>query len=360
MIDRRTLRAKTIEDSVPVDPDSLARQAIRYLRGLEAKGYSRHTLRSRSAHLRYFLVWFNDTGHRRLKDVTRCVLENYAIEVHHLGRETGRALSCHTKHDRLANVFRFIRWLANEGCADRDLTVGLPLPRCSRRLPKTVLTANEAEKVLAQPDVSTTLGLRDRAILELLYATGLRRQELIDLDQTSIDMARRVVTVLLGKGRKDRVVPFNRRVAGWLARYMSISRPELTGSPPDKALFLTTHKGPMSPERLTILVHRYVDAANIGKTGSCHLFRHTMATLMLEGGADLRFVQAMLGHADISTTQIYTRVATQTLSRVHERTHPSTAATQRKKRTRRKPPASGLRPPGCKPPRRRSRAKLKK
>jgi integrase/recombinase XerD len=200
--------------------------------------------------------------------------------------------------------------------------VGVDLPRCGRPLPKAVLTAREAERVLSQPDVSTILGLRDRAILELLYSAGLRRQELIDLTLSSLDLSRGVVVVRRGKGGKDRVVPINRRAAVWLAKYIDNARPTLLGETRSDTLFITTHQGPVSPERMSVLVRRYVNTADLGKTGSCHLFRHTMATLMLEGGADLRYVQAMLGHADISTTQIYTRVAVKALKEVHERTHP--------------------------------------
>ncbi len=188
--------------------------------------------------------------------------------------------------------------------------------------PRLFSPLQEAERVLAQPDVSTILGLRDRAILELLYAAGLRRQELIDLSMTNLDLTRGVVVVRRGKGGKDRVVPINRRAAVWLAKYIDNSRPTLLGDTESDTLFITTHQGPVSPERMSALVRQYVNTAGLGKKGSCHLFRHTMATLMLEGGADLRYVQAMLGHADISTTQIYTRVAVKALKEVHDRTHP--------------------------------------
>jgi len=203
-----------------------------------------------------------------------------------------------------------------------------------RPLPKAVLTAHEVERVLAVPDVRTPLGVRDRAILELLYATGLRRQELIDLALDSVDLDRRLLVVRRGKGGKDRVVPMTRRAASCLATYLQRVRPHLVRGADCSAVFVTTHRGPFSPERMSLMVRRYVDAAAIGKRGSCHLFRHTMATLMLEGGADLRYVQAMLGHADISTTQIYTHISIRALKEVHGRTHPAEISTRPHRRRR--------------------------
>jgi integrase/recombinase XerD len=336
--DRRRLKAKHIEDVVPIGHGTPGRLALVYLGSLDAQGYSRHTIRSRAAHLRYFLVWLAGTDCQRPEDISKDLLERYRYHVHRSRQASDRPLSRHTKHDRLANVLRFLRWLVNQGHLDRDPTVGVALPRCDRPLPKAVLTAQEAERVLAQPDVSTNLGLRDRAILELLYAAGLRRQELIDLSMANLDLTRGVVIVRLGKGGKDRVVPINRRAAVWLAKYIDNSRPTLPGDTESDTLFITTHQDSVSPERMSALVRQYVNKAALSKNGSCHLFRHTMATLMLEGGADLRYVQAMLGHADISTTQIYTRVAVKALKEVHDRTHPGDLENSRRiRKTRRLP-----------------------
>lgn len=334
--DGRRLKAKHIEDVVPIGHGTPGRIALVYLGSLGAQGYSRHTMRSRAAHLRYFLVWLDQIECQRPEDMSKDLLERYRYHVHRSRQASGHPLSRHTKHDRLANVLRFLRWAVNQGHLDRDPTVGVALPRCGRPLPKAVLTAQEAERVLAQPDVSTILGLRDRAILELLYAAGLRRQELIDLGLTGLDLPRGVVVVRSGKGGKDRAVPINRRAAVWLAKYIDNARPILLGDTKSDTLFITTHRGPVSPERMSVLVRRYVNTADLGKKGSCHLFRHTMATLMLEGGADLRYVQAMLGHADISTTQIYTHVAVKALKEVHERTHPGGRSDNRRNHKKRR------------------------
>jgi integrase/recombinase XerD len=198
----------------------------------------------------------------------------------------------------------------------------LDLPREERRLPRVVLTAREADQVLSQPNVHDLLGLRDRAILEMLYSTGLRRTELTNLMIHDLDQSRQTVFVRLGKGKKDRIVPIGERALAWAAKYLYEARPRIVVEPDCGRLFLSREGGPVAPATLTELVGEYVLAAGVGKSGACHLFRHTMATLMLEGGADVRFIQEMLGHANLQTTQIYTRVSIQKLKAIHDATHP--------------------------------------
>jgi integrase/recombinase XerD len=156
-----------------------------------------------------------------------------------------------------------------------------------------------------------------------LYSTGMRRMELIGLDLYDIDSERGTVMVRQGKGKKDRMVPIGERCVAWIDKYLSDVRPSLVVDVADRTLFLTNLGEAFTPNRLTQLVRNYVDAASIGKRGACHLFRHTMATLMLENGADIRFIQQMLGHADLSTTQIYTQVSIRQLKQIHTATHPA-------------------------------------
>jgi integrase/recombinase XerD len=191
------------------------------------------------------------------------------------------------------------------------------------RLPKTVLTVGEMEQVLAQPDVSDPLGLRDRALMETLYSTGMRRLELANLKLYDLDTERGTVTIRQGKGKKDRVIPIGERAAAWIEKYLRESRPQLVVEPDDHTVFLSNAGEPFSLDHLSALVRTHVDAANIGKRGACHMFRHCMATLMLENGADIRYIQQMLGHADIKTTQIYTQVSIRQLQRIHAATHPA-------------------------------------
>jgi integrase/recombinase XerD len=187
----------------------------------------------------------------------------------------------------------------------------------------SVLNKDEAEQVLMQPDLVERLGIRDRALLEFLYSTGIRRMELLRLKLYDVDQKHGLVTIREGKGRRDRVVPVGDRALAWLDRYLIELRPLLVLKPDDGVLFLTSMGAPFTPNHLSWLARRYVRAAGIGKNGACHIFRHTMATLMLEGGADIRYIQAMLGHVRLDTTQIYTHVSIRMLKQIHTATHPA-------------------------------------
>jgi integrase/recombinase XerD len=159
-------------------------------------------------------------------------------------------------------------------------------------------------------------------MMEVLYATGMRRNELARLELGDIEAERGVVLIREGKGGKDRLLPLGERALHWVRQYLERARPALAWNADDKTLFLGNEGKPLHPMWLSTIIARRVDAVELGKRGSCHLFRHTMATLMLEGGADIRFIQAMLGHAELSTTQIYTQVAIRQLQQVHAMTHP--------------------------------------
>ncbi len=176
------------------------------------------------------------------------------------------------------------------------------LPRMEHRLPKYVLTAEEAEQIIQQAVVTDPEGLRDRAILETFYSTGMRRMELANVKIYDIDADRTTLTIRQGKGRKDRVIPIGERALAWIDKYMRESRPQLlTGGGDDGTVFLTHMGEPFDRKQLTSLVRRYLIDSKVGKMGGCHLFRHTVATLMLENGADIRVIQEMLGHAKLTT-----------------------------------------------------------
>ena len=177
--------------------------------------------------------------------------------------------------------------------------------------------------VLRQTDIHDPLGLRDRAILETFYSTGIRRLKLTQLKVWDVDLERSTLTIRQGKGKKDRMIPLGDRAAAWVRKYLDESRPQLVSEPEEHFVFLSNGGEPFALDYLTELVSMYGKAAQINKQGSCHMFRHTMATLMLEAGADTRFIQAMLGHADLKTTQIYTHVAIRQLQEIHGATHPA-------------------------------------
>ncbi|MDJ0766609.1 MAG: site-specific tyrosine recombinase XerC [Myxococcota bacterium] len=305
------------------DPRSMGALAERFLEWLEVRNYSEQTVRNRRVYLGYFIEWCEARAIFRPNQVTRPILERYQRYLYFYRKKNGKPLTFRSQHSQLVPVRGFFRWLTRNNFILYNPASDLDLPRLERRLPKHVLTKREVEQILSQADVETLLGIRDRAILETLYSTGMRRMELVTLNVYDLDEERGTLMVRQGKNKKDRMIPIGDRAIAWLRKYLSEVRPQLCTPADDSALFLTRIGEPFSRQGLSRLVRAYVTQADIGKTGSCHLFRHTMATLMLENGADVRFIQQMLGHADLSTTQIYTQVSIRQLKQIHEATHPA-------------------------------------
>jgi integrase/recombinase XerD len=305
------------------DPRGMAVMSARYLEWLGVANYSQRTVENREVYLGYFIEWCEERGISRPADVTKPILDRYQRWLYQYRKENGQPLSFRGQHSRLVPVRAFFKWLAKNNHLLYNPASELELPRLEQRLPKHVLTASEAEQVINQADSGDELGVRDRAILETFYSTGMRRMELIGLKRYDLDVERGTVMVRQGKGKKDRMIPIGDRAVAWIEKYLTEVRPSLAVEPDDGTLFLTNLGEAFTPNRLTQLVRQYVKAAELGKTGACHLFRHTMATLMLENGADIRFIQEMLGHADVSTTQIYTQVSIRKLKEIHTATHPA-------------------------------------
>jgi integrase/recombinase XerD len=199
----------------------------------------------------------------------------------------------------------------------------LELPKLGQPLPRNILSAQEVERILLLCDIDDPIGLRDRAVIETLYSTGIRRMEVIALKLYDLSFERGVLLVRQGKGKKDRYVPIGERAIAWVQKYIHEARPQLASEPDDMTVFLTANGEPFSRDHMTSNVKARIDAAKLGKTGACHLFRHTMATLMHENGADIRHIQQILGHVKLETTQIYTHVSIRTLQQVHASTHPA-------------------------------------
>jgi integrase/recombinase XerD len=305
----------------------------KHLTALAVKNYSTYTIRNRRVHIGFFLDWCAERSIAEPVDVTRTVLETYQRHLVHYRKSTGDPLSFRSQYARLVPLRVWFKWLAREHYLLHNPASELELPRLGHRLPKAVLSIEEAERVLAQPNVADVLGLRDRAILETLYSTGMRRLEIATLKLQDIDLERGTVFIRQGKGNKDRMIPIGERAARWVAKYIEESRPQLAAMPDDGTVFVSNAGEIMTLDYLTQLVATHVDAAQIGKRGACHMLRHTMATLMLEGGADIRFIQAMLGHADLKTTQIYTQVSIRQLQEIHRATHPAKLKKENPERT---------------------------
>jgi len=307
----------------PNDPHGLYCWMLRYLEAMRVKNYSERTVENRELYLSYFIAWCEERGLNRPSEITKPILERYQRYLYYYRKQDGRPLSFRSQHARIVPVRAYFKYLARQNQILYNPAADLDLPRIEHRLPKHVLSVAEAEQVLAQTDVSEPLGLRDRAILELFYSTGIRRMEAIGLQLYDLDAERGTLIVRQGKGKKDRVVPIGERAAAWVEKYVLEVRGQLLVPPDDGTLFLTKDGEAFTRNRMSQLVRNYVDAAQLGKRGSCHLFRHTMATLMLEHGADIRYIQQMLGHAKLETTQIYTQVSIRQLKAIHDATHPA-------------------------------------
>jgi integrase/recombinase XerD len=220
----------------------------------------------------------------------------------------------------LSSVRRFYRYLVREGIVTTDPSAEVDSPKLGRSLPKS-LTEDQVVKLLQAPDTATALGLRDRAMLELLYATGLRVSELVSLGLSQLNLNAAVVRVV-GKGNKERLVPFGEEAQTWLGKFLAQGRGALLGEHLSAALFPTVRGAPMTRQAFWYAIKRYARQAGLERAPSPHTLRHAFATHLLNHGADLRVVQMLLGHADLSTTQIYTQVARERLKSLHARHHP--------------------------------------
>ena len=298
----------------------------RHLSHLRALGYTPATLAGRAWHLSLFRQWAQERGGSLLADVTPAMVASWQRHMSQQRKTDGQPLSSRTQRTRLASLRMFGRWALAEKLLADDPVAALILPRVGQILPKAWLSAAQVETLLALPKLDgrrPAPGLRDRVIMETFYSTGLRRMELARLTAADVDFAGGAVLVRQGKGRKDRVVAIGERALSWIEKYLADARPKLARSGDEAGpLFVTEQGAPLTVRYLSAMVTRYVTRAGLGKAGSCHLFRHSCATLMLEGGADIRHVQEQLGHACLQTTQIYTHVSIRRLKEVHAATHP--------------------------------------
>ena len=286
-------------------------------------GYSADTINRRETALRRFVEWCDERSLTHPNQISKPILERYQRHLYYYRKADGQPLTLGTQHSLLAPLKTFFKRLAQDNHVPYNPASELTLPKTPKRLPRDILSVEEVESILAEAHPDTPGGLRDRAVLETLYSTGLRRMELVALRVYDIDRRRAIVIVREGKGRRDRILPIGQRALAWLEKYLIDARPQLLLNLHEEALFLNDYGDPLPREALARLVKRAMDQAGIKKTGSCHLFRHAMATHMLDNGADTRFIQAMLGHADLATTQIYTHVSVEKLREIHAATHPA-------------------------------------
>ncbi len=307
----------------------------RYLKTRRAEGVAPGTLAYRRLYIGHFLEWLRERRIDDLRCVTATDAHAYALALtrhrYKLGKAENaevRALKPRTQTMRLIVVRDFFRWLIKTGLVLFDPTASLNLAMKTRQLPKHILSEIEVEKLLESPDLSRPIGLRDRAILSLLYSTGLRRTEIAGLDINAVDLTGGTVFVKRGKGGKPRLVPLGESAAADVLIYLQRGRPELAqGRTP--ALFIGADDRAMKnfgkrlqPEGISQLVSRNSKRAGLPRLIRTHALRHAFATHLLRAGADVRHVQRLLGHSAVSTTEIYTHVALKDLAEVHARSHP--------------------------------------
>jgi integrase/recombinase XerD len=298
-----------------------------YLQWLTAHHYASDTVKKRRQQLQQLLDWCELREVRSTLAVNRELLERYQG---HLARRPsqshtskGGPTSIRYQHEQLVSLRSWFRWLTRQRYLLYNPAAELELPRVPERLPSTILSEQDVDAILREPDVQRPLGVRDRSMLETFYSSGLRRMELAGLTMPEVDLENRLMCVRQGKRRKDRLVPLGERARRWLERYLVEVRPQLLVNPDEQAVYLTRYGAGFAATSLSLLVGRYVRRALAGKAGSCHILRHAMASGMLDHGADVRVIQSLLGHASITTTQLYTHTSIAQLQRVHDSTHPA-------------------------------------
>lgn len=278
------------------------------------RGLAENTLSSYYRDLHQFLDWVKQKDVTAVEQVQRNHIMAYLLHL----QKAGRAPATVSRH--LAALKSFYHFLLRDGVIEIDPTSNLDAPKLVKKLPH-VLTVQEVDKLLDQPDIAKASGLRDKAMLELLYATGLRVSELMALDSTHVNLELGFVRCF-GKGAKERIVPMGSVAARHLDEYLQIGRNKLVKHGEEEALFVNQHGRRLTRQGFWKLLKKYAAAAGVKKAITPHTLRHSFATHLLENGADLRAVQEMLGHADITTTQVYTHLTKSRIKQVYDETHP--------------------------------------
>jgi integrase/recombinase XerD len=301
-------------DAVACVPPASVDAIDRFLDALWIEdGLAANSLAAYRRDLTLYAQWLAQGNGKSIDSSTESDLLGY-VSARHAGSRA-------TSANRRLTVFkRYFRWALREHRLEADPTLKLQSARQPMRVPKTLSEA-QVEALLAAPDVDTPLGLRDRAMLELMYASGLRVSELVGLKTVNLGLAEGALRVT-GKGSKERLVPFGEEAHGWLTRYIAEARAAILDGQASDALFVTARGGAMTRQAFWLLIRKHALAAGIVVALSPHTLRHAFATHLLNHGADLRAVQLLLGHADISTTTIYTHVARERLKTLHAQHHP--------------------------------------
>lgn len=306
-----------------MDPEGMAMMIKRHLESMEIRNYSKHSIKGRESDLGAFKSWCEDRGIDKASELTRPMIERYQRWLFHYRKKDGQPLKFKSQAKRLISIREFLKWMVRQHYLPFNPAAEIELPRSSESLPQAILSPSEIDTILNHINIDEPLGLRDRAMIETLYSTGVRRFELLNFQLYDLEVEQGFLIVRQGKGKRDRIVPIADRALSWLVKYMEEERPTLLFDFQEKHIFLSQEGQAITPNHLTYIARERIKQGGITKPGSCHLFRHSMASHMLDNGADIRHIQEILGHKHISSTQIYTRVSILKLKEVHQRTHPT-------------------------------------
>ena len=320
---KATRRRRVSAEAQALAHNALTRYQAAFHEWEAVVAYSPRTIEAQRHALRRFIAWADERGLSKPQDITRPILERYQRHVYHHRKANGQPLTVSAQLGLILPLQAWFKWLTKQNHILYNPAADLDLPTRPKALPKGLLSVGQVEEVLNGCDITKPEGLRMRAMLEVLYSTGIRRFELAGLKLFDVDVERGALMVRQGKGAKDRLVPLGDRACAWVDKYLREVRPEIATGADDYRLFLEDDGRGFTPERVGDLVRRQLTAAGIEHPGSCHLFRVACATHMLENGADIRFIQSLLGHAKLDTTQIYTLVSLAKLKEVHNATHPA-------------------------------------
>jgi integrase/recombinase XerD len=301
------------------DLESLSK---RYLTYMAVRNLAAGTIKQHRFYLRRFFEFLDENGVDDVGAITREVVRGYQTHLYEHINRRGESNCASTQNNGLKVVRAFLRFLVGEGLVGGDPSREVAYARQPKRLPRSVLTQVEMKKILHAPNTKAVLGYRDRAILELLYSTGLRKEEVNNLLLTDVDYLEGYVRVNSGKGDKDRVVPLGKIACRYLENYVKAVRPSLIRDPCEDHLFLSLRGRRLSRNVIWEIVRRCATWSKVMKKVSPHTFRHTCATLMLRNKANIRHIQELLGHASLNTTQVYTSVAITDLKEAHAKCHP--------------------------------------
>ena len=317
---RRTGRAA--KRKLAIEHNGLFAYLQHYLEWQRVKGYSEQTVNGRDNDLRRFIAWSDERDIHDPCTVTKPMIERFQRYLYYFRKRNGQPMGFGRQKALLSNVKGWFKWLTQENYIPSNPASEVMAVKVPRKLPEQVLSVDEVSHILCSIDTGDIEGLRNRAMVEVLYSTGIRRTELSRLLLGDVDLERHSVFVREGKGGKDRCLPISARAVTWLSRYLNNARPRFVVDVLEQALFLNNYGQPVTSSNLGHIVKRLLTDAGIERKGSCHLFRHAMATHMLENGADLRYIQHILGHDNINTTTIYTHLAIEQLRQVYDQTLP--------------------------------------